>query len=160
MFLLSLVRHVFFCVIIFLHRRLHWDLNNRLKRAPRGSCRWSYFFTHRLTTIMCKACRHVDNLDYTCSHCFTFYVTSRVNSGTWLVCRHRDWARNSRSTQNLAMREEQTCANLPMGQTCFGRWQEHEGHRLPPFFKSNTNAVCVYLLILYWIVSFLNDVCY
>ena len=42
MYVLLLVRYVFFWVIIFLHRRLEgWvGLNNRLKRAPRGSCCW------------------------------------------------------------------------------------------------------------------------
>ena len=45
MFVLLLVRHVFFWVIIILHRRLEgWvGWNNRLKRTPRGSCCWIYF---------------------------------------------------------------------------------------------------------------------
>ena len=44
MFVLLLVRHVFFWVIIILHRRLEgWvSWNNRLKRAPRGSCCWIF----------------------------------------------------------------------------------------------------------------------
>jgi len=42
MFLLPLVRHVFFCVIIIVCTVVSIEgwvgLNNRLKRAPRGSC--------------------------------------------------------------------------------------------------------------------------
>ena len=48
-FVTILVEHVFFWVIIILQRRLDgWvGWNNRLKRAPRGSCCWIYFFPDR-----------------------------------------------------------------------------------------------------------------
>ena len=49
MLVLLLVRHVFFWVIIILHRRLEgWvGWNNRFKHAPRGSYCWLYFVRYR-----------------------------------------------------------------------------------------------------------------